>query len=137
MAGPCHVPAVHLKLSSHVPGLSSRQLAKLRAVRAAIVVQRAALLKQVPVAASAAPRVLGSGWLSVLVLPAVPKLTAVTSGRGPRGLAESAYQSTLVIRSGPPSPLAAVLRTLLNAAARVHGTWEPAGCCVPACSRCW
>ena len=73
------------------------------------------------------PRVLGSGWLSVLVVPAMPALTSENSGRGPRGLAESAMQQPAVSDTlavpGPASPFAALIHTLLNAATKVHGSW--------------
>lgn len=112
----------HLGVPRRLAGLSPRQIAKARAELRKITAQRAIRVNQLAPIAGAGPRVLGSGWLSVLVLPAMPKLSANAQVSGPPGLAESAtfYQ---VSAPGPGSTLAVLLRTLLKTATPVHGAW--------------
>jgi outer membrane lipoprotein-sorting protein len=112
----------HIRLPGHVHGLSAKQLARMRAeLRKAIAAQRAGV-NQIPLTAGAAPHVLGSGWLSVLVLPSTPKVSVYIQSTGPKGLAESATFHEI---GGPPpaSTLGALLRTLLKTATAVHGSW--------------
>jgi outer membrane lipoprotein-sorting protein len=85
--------------------------------------------------AEAGPRVIGQGWLSVLVLsPGGPSQAAAGAGmlsgslfsqmpqHASSNAASSAYSSTLTI-SGPAGQAPAVLRALLRAATPVHGSW--------------
>lgn len=73
-----------------------------------------------PAAPSAGSRVLGSGWLSVVVLPGDPalRLAGLLGNSVPSG----AYASRLNLH-GNAGQLIALLRTLLNSATRVHGAW--------------
>jgi outer membrane lipoprotein-sorting protein len=73
-----------------------------------------------------APRVLGKGWLSVLVLPAPgmmrPMSVHVSAGSG----AASYSPAGTITVTGPPGPagqLGALSQALLRAATPVHGSW--------------
>jgi hypothetical protein len=89
-------------------------------------------------------RVLGQGWLSVVVFPALTGLTALNGGTGKSAIvrvysstatvsstsSSTAYSSTLMVTppgAGPSGQSAAqimaLLRVLLNAAKPVHGAW--------------
>ncbi len=89
-------------------------------------------------------QVLGSGWLSVAVLPESPALAgagvhfgwsggpaklpgSVRVVRPPKPSTSSAYSSRLVIRGSRPIPefgqIGGLLHTLLNAATKVSGNW--------------
>jgi hypothetical protein len=63
--------------------------------------------------AAAGPQVIGSGWLSVLALPASPAVAAFLAGGHP----------AVLPTSGPAGQYLPWLHVLLNAATRVHGTW--------------
>jgi outer membrane lipoprotein-sorting protein len=112
--------------------------------RVAIVgVTKVALPPMLPQSAFAAagPRVLGSGWLTVVVLPEVgAELSVLGSAAHPMSgiglhrvaryvpaVGSGAYQSTLTINMAGPSGSAgqvlALLRILLKAATPVHGSW--------------
>jgi hypothetical protein len=69
------------------------------------------------------PRVLGSGWLSVLEIPVGPAL-GILGGAGPvtPKPVSGAYHSRLHV-NGSAGQLIAMLRMLLNSATRVHGAW--------------
>src|SRR5215472_7742024 len=69
-------------------------------------------------AAVPAVKVLGSGWLSVAVIPAGDALAGFSpsSAKQPHPLA-------LPAGSAPAGQISALLRILLNSAAPVHGTW--------------
>ncbi|HXP19282.1 MAG TPA: hypothetical protein VN840_06505 [Streptosporangiaceae bacterium] len=148
-ASPAGLPVRIAKLRQHLirlglrsmPGSPAALRKALRALRSGqppAGAYSSRLVIRVPAisGAAAGPRVLGSGWLSVLAIPAGPALTAVVtgggshaqasaSGSGPRGLAESATanRAIAVLGAGPPGPLMALLHTLYNAAAKVHGSW--------------
>jgi outer membrane lipoprotein-sorting protein len=120
--GPDRVQVRIAKPPCHLAGLHARVAVRPAALREAIITARNNGGGRFNVGAG--PRILGSGWLTVVVLPTTPVVSSVTAGSGPRGLAESAaYQSAVSVRLGPPSPVGALLRTLLNAATRVHGSW--------------
>jgi len=82
---------------------------------------------------SARPTVLGKGWLSVLVLrgglggvPAtVTRVPAVNGNAGNAGTNTATSEVIVSQSAGLPTtgPESALLRTLLRAATRVHGTW--------------
>lgn len=87
----------------------------------------------------AAPTVIGTGWLSVIMLRADPSSLAALEGTASpssgtvssssaqnssaAGSSAVAYSSTLMISGGPAGPDLAVLRALLRAATPVHGSW--------------
>lgn len=88
--------------------------------------------------AGAGQQMLGSGWLSVAVLPAGPALAAVSAGSVRPGFhvfvrpasgesvhtSSAAHSSSLKIAMpGSSGQVLALLRTLLKAAAPVHGSW--------------
>ncbi len=100
-------------------------------------------VKSGPIAAAhaSAPRVIGTGWLSVIatrpsqqVANALKQALAAPSGGQPRGSAtygafssssssgSSAYSSTLTT-SVPAIPVPALLQALLKASTSVHGSW--------------
>jgi outer membrane lipoprotein-sorting protein len=65
-----------------------------------------------------AVKVLGSGWLSVAVIPAGKALAGF-----PPSSAKQAHPLVLPAGSAPAGQISALLRILLNSAAPVHGTW--------------
>jgi hypothetical protein len=71
-------------------------------------------------------KVLGSGWLSVAVLPVGNQLGEISPWPAKRPVSNAAPGSgTLVTPGGPAqgAQILALLRVLLNSAAPVHGTW--------------
>lgn len=66
-------------------------------------------------------KVLGSGWLSVAVIPAADAQSSLPGS----AKAPAPGSGRLVIRAGPAQgpPISALLRILLKSAAPVHGTW--------------
>ena len=131
-------------------GFTKVQVAKLRAkgfrivrvhgILQAIITPRALRLRHVPLPvlqsgplASAGPKLLGSGWLTVAVFPNAGPLVAfagASGGPGARSVtkapssAPSAHSSSLQI--AVPSAAGgelALLRVLLRAATPVHGSW--------------
>ncbi len=73
-----------------------------------------------------APMVIGTGWLSVLVLPAQQpgsSLAALPSGSANAGSPGSVTSTQTSAGPAGPGPGVAVLRALLRVAAPVHGSW--------------
>lgn len=102
----------HLRASSLNAGTGCR----LRAFAAPVPIPPAGMTGM------AGPRILGSGWLAVVALPANPALTGRSATLAPQGSA--AYSSSLSVKfSGPAGPQAALLHALLAAATPVHGSW--------------
>lgn len=121
-------PIAHLRLPRHFHGM----IRPIIACRSLVMPMIPATAVPGPFAMPGGPRILGSGWLSVLYVPAMPRLTALNTMPGPHGLAEAAtYQSTITgtmsgpaaVSSGPPAPIQALIHTLMNAATKVHGAW--------------
>jgi outer membrane lipoprotein-sorting protein len=80
-----------------------------------------------PGMASPGAKVLGSGWLSVAVLPVGNSLPLLSPSPAKRPVPKSAPAGTKLVipATGPPQAgqVLALLRILLNSAAPVHGTW--------------
>jgi hypothetical protein len=80
-----------------------------------------------PGAALSGMKVLGSGWLSVAVIPAGVGLPGLSPSSAKRPIASSSSTSgQLFIPAGqgpPGGQVSALLHILLNSAAPVHGTW--------------
>jgi hypothetical protein len=73
-----------------------------------------------------APMVIGTGWLSVIAVPAQQpgsSLTALPSGSANAGSPGSVTSTRTIAGPAGPGPDVAVLRALLRAAAPVHGSW--------------
>jgi len=107
-AGPAAFPAVF-------PGP-----AVLRPVRAfgCPLLRRGSLVApRVTAPAAASPQVIGSGWLSVLALPASPAIADFVAGRRAVVLPNGGAAAGGVAQYLP------WLHMLLNSAARVHGSW--------------
>jgi len=79
-----------------------------------------------PGPASSGAKVLGSGWLSVAVLPVGNSLPGLTPSAAKRPIPKSTGSGELVYAAaGPPQAgqVLALLRILLKSAAPVHGAW--------------
>ncbi len=76
--------------------------------------------------ATAAPRVIGAGWLSVVATPPSPQVAAAVRlalhGSPGAGQSSPAYNSAPAV-SPPAGQVLAALPALLRAATPVHGTW--------------
>lgn len=85
------------------------------------VISSASPLGAGPGAALSGVKVLGSGWLSVAVLPAGNGL----QGLSPLPAKRQAYGAPVVLPPGSASggQISSLLHILLNSAARVHGSW--------------
>jgi len=104
----------HLRASSLIAGKGCR-LPRLPAGAAPVPIPPAGM------AGMAGPRILGSGWLTVVALPALP-LTGGSTVFRPQG--STAYSSSMTVKfPGPAGPQPALLHLLLAAATPVHGSW--------------
>jgi hypothetical protein len=104
----------HLRASSLIAGTGCR-LPRLPANAAPVQMPPAGM------AGMAGPRILGSGWLSVIALPARPLTGGSTVFRS-RG--STAYSSSMTVTTlGPAGPQPPLLHLVLAAARPVHGSW--------------
>lgn len=76
-----------------------------------------------PGAPSPGVKVLGSGWLSVAVIPAGDALPALSPSAAKRPPGFGPHPVVAPPGSAPGGQVFALLRILLNSAAPVHGTW--------------
>ncbi len=113
-------PGVHvrvLKLNGQITKVTTGGSVGLTCLRLHQAIAAAPRIATVP---SAGPRVLGSGWLSVAVIPAGQALSAASGSRAPAMVKPGTHGSPVPAAGGQAI---AMLRTLLNSATRVHGAW--------------